>query len=126
MENIAWEKSSERCIVQIITSPNWKEGIPLDPTIPKWLVKIKDLHLKDEYCPTDQELLNFIPNTMDKESMKIIAEAFEIKEKHNKANLVNPEIRKKEKIFRRLAYEIPPYYEDDHLLIPRRIKEKEK
>lgn len=102
MTNIIWEKFTSRATIQIITTPNWKKGIPKDSSIPKHLVKIIDHHLHDEYCPTDWELLNFIPNVFDQVTKETIAEAFKLKEKHNRANLVNPEIRKKEKMYRKL------------------------
>jgi len=92
-----WSRRTKRCKVSLITSSNWKGGIPKDPSIPKWLVKIKDYFTHDEYCPTDSELLGFIPHTFDDETRLLIAEAFKLKEAHNKVCLVNPEIREKER-----------------------------
>ncbi len=102
MTNVIWEKFTGRATIQIITSSNWKKGIPKDPKIPKHLVKVIDHHLHDEYCPTDHELLTFIPHVFDQVTKEAIAEAFKLKEKHNRANLVNPEIRKKEEIYRKI------------------------
>jgi len=104
-ENIVWEKTTQRCVVQIISSSNWKAGIPLNPQIPKWLVKITDRFTQDTYVPTDDELI-LITHTLDSESLTLVAEAFSVKEKHNRANLKNPESRKKEAIFNQIIQSI--------------------
>jgi hypothetical protein len=98
MSNEVWRKETERCIVTIVSTFNWKGGIPIDPSIPKWLVKIHDKFLHDEYVPMDNEF-KFLISTLDEGSLSVIYEAFKIKEKHNKANLKNPEDRKIERVF---------------------------
>jgi len=102
MSNIEWEKETKRCKVQIVSSSNWKGGIPIDKKIRKWLVKIIDKFTLDVYCPTDHELVYFVPHAYDEESLEVIKEAFVVKEEHNKANLKNPEVRHKESQFRAL------------------------
>lgn len=106
MSNVVWERSTRRATVQIVTSPNWKGGKPINPKIPKWLVKIKDHFLKDDYCPTDHELTSFVLHTFDVPELKLIVEAFKLKEEHNLKNLKNPEIRNKEMIFEGLVEKI--------------------
>ena len=106
-DHVVWERKSKRCIIQIITTPYWKPnykihgGIPINPNIPKWLVKIIDHFTHDEYCPTDYEFF-LITSMLDKESLKLVAEAFKLKEEHNQVNLVNPEKRQKELVYRKL------------------------
>lgn len=103
-DNIVWEKETRRAKIKIIAVVGWKPeykergGIPIDPKIPKWLVKIEDKFTKDSFCPTDAEF-ELVGNMYDTETLRVIIEAFQIKEKHNKANLKNPECRKKERIF---------------------------
>ena len=76
----------------------WKGGKPINPQIPKWLVKITDKWLDDEFFPVDREFL-LIKTMLDDDSNMLIREAFEFKEQHNKANLKNPENRKIERVF---------------------------
>jgi hypothetical protein len=73
-----------------------------DPSIPKWLVWIRDNMLHEEWVPADWEF-DFLLNILDGDSLRILGEAFRIKEEHNRRNLKNPEIRKKEEMFRRLS-----------------------
>lgn len=103
MDNVIWEKENHRCIIQVVSTPNWKGGIPISKKIKKWLVKIIDKYLSDEYCPTDHELIYYVPNVFDIKSLELIIEAFEIKEKHNKKYLKNPEKREKERQYKTLV-----------------------
>jgi hypothetical protein len=101
-----WRRENKRCIIEVVPDLRknnegnyyWKGGIPIDPKIPKWLVKITDKFIKDVYYPTDEEF-SFVSTTLDTESLGFVIEAFKQKEEHNKANLKNPESRKKEQIF---------------------------
>jgi len=101
-ENIVWQRETPRCIIQIVATWNWKRGKPINPKIQKWLVKITDKWLQDEYFPHDKEFA-LIVNWLDEESLEVISEAFRLKEQHNRANLKNPESRANEQIFGRFA-----------------------
>jgi hypothetical protein len=101
-----WIRSNRRIIVEVVPDLRkdeqgnyyWKGGKPINPQIPKWLVKITDKWLDDEYYPLDREF-TLIKSMLDNDSNRLVLEAFEFKEKHNKANLKNPESRKIERIF---------------------------
>ena len=106
MTEPVWTRSNRRIIVNILPDLRkdekgnyyWKSGKPIDPKIPKWLVRITDKWVQDEYFPLDSEF-PLINAMFDEDSNKLVREAFEFKEKHNKANLKNPESRKIERIF---------------------------
>lgn len=88
MERTVWRETNGHITVRIVTSNNWLRGQPKNPQIPKWLVHI-------EFCPTDEQL-SILEKMFDSHSMALIRKAFHIKEKHNRANLTNPEDRTKE------------------------------
>lgn len=110
-DDVVWEKRTERATIQVIATPNWKEGIPKNPKIPKWLVKIHDHLLDYEYCPTDEQLEK-LPSVLPPECLALVVEAFKIKEEHNRRNLKNPEIRKKEEILAKLEKGIRDWLDD--------------
>lgn len=83
---------TDRFIMEIIESPNWKEGVPINAKIPKWLVKVKDKFIHDEYCPEDREF-QLLTKTMDDIELLLLNGLIKIKERHNFANLKNPERR---------------------------------
>lgn len=96
--NVVWKKETPRCVIQIVATPNWKHGKPINPKIPKWLVRIIDKWTHNNYFPWDREF-ELIKHMMDKDSLQLLREAFQIKEEHNKANLKNPESRRIELTF---------------------------
>jgi hypothetical protein len=98
MSNIVWERRTPRLIVQVITTSNWKSGIPINQNIRKYLVKLIDLVTQDNYVPTDEEF-PLMKSMYDRHSLNMIREAFEFKEEHNVRNLKNPELRKIERLF---------------------------
>ena len=87
-----WRNETKRFVIMIVESPNWKGGKPIDPAVPKWLIKIRDKFLKEEYCPTDEELV-WLAKTMSEDDLKVLSQALLLKEKHNRMNLKNPEKR---------------------------------
>lgn len=95
---------TKRFVMEIIESPNWKEGIPINPKIPKWLVKMNDKAIHDEYYPNDPELQRLIA-TMDDIELLLLNGLLKIKERHNFANLKNPEKRPVEFHIERLVRE---------------------
>lgn len=107
---LIWEGETPRCRVQLIRdlrktetgAYDWRGGIPKNPTIAKSIVMLHDKMLRQSYAPTDEQFTS-LKNTLDPESCQLLAEAFQLKERLNIANLKNPENRKKEEIFRRLC-----------------------
>lgn len=93
---------TERFVIEIVTSNNWKKGKPINPKIPKWLVKVTDKFTHDEYSPTDTEF-QFLTSTMDEIELILLSGALRIKERHNSANLKNPEKRPIELYIHNLA-----------------------
>jgi len=83
---------TDRFILEIISSSNWKKGEPINPKIPKWLVKVTDRFTQDEYYPTDMEFA-LLSKTMDEDEIFLLSAIVKLKERHNRANLKNPENR---------------------------------
>lgn len=98
-----WE--SKRFLIEIVFSKNWKDGIPKNPNVEKWLVQVTDKFTADEYCPNDNEF-KLLTNSMNDRELKMLSEALKIKEKHNRLNLKNPEKREIENHIHKLAKEV--------------------
>jgi len=106
MKVMLFHKENRRVIVDVLPDLRhdqkgnyyWKGGIPINPKIPKMLVRITDKLCQDRYYPTDKEFA-LLTTMMDKESINLIKEAFEVKEEWNSRNLKNPEPRKIERLF---------------------------
>jgi len=96
--NIIWQRETQNSLVQIITTPNWKSGIPINPKIPKYLIRVFDKIIDTEpYVPTDLEF-QLLSHQWRGKDLENLVEALRIKEKHNLANLKNPEPRKIERL----------------------------
>jgi len=95
---------TKRFIMEIIPSRSWRKGEPINPKIPKWLVKVSDKFTHDEYFPDDQEL-KMLTSTMDEIELILFNYMLNIKERHNFANLKNPENRSIERYIHELAKE---------------------
>lgn len=96
MSNIEWEKTVGDYTFQIVTSLNWRNGIPKNLKAPKYLIKIANNKTGLSHVPTDQELEEYA-HILPLETLQIFEEAIQIKEKHNYKNLKNPEQRKIER-----------------------------
>jgi len=104
LRNIVWIRETKRAKIAVVSTSNWKSGIPKNPNIPKYLVWIWDKWIEPYgTCPTDRELV-VVANTLPLTELLLVAEAFDIKEEHNYKNLKNPESRKKENIFRQVYF----------------------
>jgi len=83
---------TNRYIIEIFSSNNWRKGNPIDPNIKKWLVKVTDKVTHDEFFPENPEL-KLLTSTMNEIDLIILSWALKIKERHNFGNLKNPEKR---------------------------------
>jgi len=93
---------TDHFIFEVHPSPNWKDGKPINPKIPKYLIKVTDKITKDEFYPWDHEF-RYLIHQMNDDEVIFLSDLMRFKERHNRSNLKNPETRHIEEYIHKLA-----------------------
>jgi len=92
----------DRFIFEVRSSSEWRKGNPINPKVPKYLVKVIDKFTHDEFYPRDHEF-SLLLHQMSEDEIIFLSDLIRFKERHNRSNLKNPETRHIENDIHKLA-----------------------